>query len=213
MAQTVLCLSGAAGTMPQNISNGNRQLWLDVWIDPCEKKTVELSSLSKLGTKTERGGMPVQPWQRPQAAPIKLRHLVCMQQRSKFFHQESMLQAHDLGFNEISGKWDPGVTLVNANLSIRYFSLFLFPRNVDLRTYTTQHTTQLPVGRAANERNREPLLFLPSHPSTTVCSLETEQVSLLILNKLARFQALTKTAGDTADSLFLARTYLLLKTN
>lgn len=45
------------------------------------------------------------------------------------------------------------------------------------------------------------------------CSVQTQQVLLHILNKLAGFQTLTKTAGDTAVSSFLARTYLLLKTN
>lgn len=69
-------------------------------------------------------------------------------------------------------------------------------------------TTHLPVGRPVSEGNSPSL-----YPSNNMFSLETEQVSLLILYKLARFQALTKTAGDTANSLLLARTYLLLKIN
>lgn len=68
--------------------------------------------------------------------------------------------------------------------------------------------THLPAGRPVSERNSPSL-----HPSNNMFILKTEQVFLLILYKLARFQALTKTAGDTANSLFLARTYLLLKTN
>jgi len=94
--QEILCLSGAAGRAPQNISNGNGHLWLDIQIDPWENKTIQLRSLSKLSPKTERSGIPVQLWLRLQVAPGKLRHFACMQQRSKIFHQESMLQSHDL---------------------------------------------------------------------------------------------------------------------